>query len=105
MTEPLADPLWRNATDLCCDLQRGTIAATTLWKCLRAYQALNLRLNALVDMMPQGKPWPWLQPQMRYPLPSAAATRTANGTQGCRRGQRFYTSWGYPGFSERRNKG
>lgn len=102
MTEPLADPLWRNATDLCRDLQRGTIAATTLMENVYArIAALNPRLNALVDLIPQEQ--------------AMALAATADAVPSAERGplhglpmapkdavavKGFSTSWGYPGFSE-----
>ena len=102
MTEPLADPLWRNATDLCRDLQRGTIAATTLMENVYArIAALNPRLNALVDLMPQEQAMALAATADAVPIAERGplhglpmAPKDAVAVKG------FSTSWGYPGFSE-----
>ena len=72
MTEPLADPLWRNATDLCRDLQGHYRSDDPDGKCLRAYRGAKSKVERTGRSdAAKSKPWPWLQPQMPYPLPSA----------------------------------
>lgn len=102
MTEPLVDPLWRNATDLCRDLQRGTIAATTLMENVYArIAALNPRLNALVDLIPQEQAMALAATADAVPIAERGplhglpmAPKDAVAVKG------FTTSWGYRGFSE-----
>ena len=54
MTEPLPAPLWSDATDLCRDLQQGTVTATAVMVNVYArIAALTPALNALVSLIPK----------------------------------------------------
>ena len=101
MTEPLVDPLWRNATDLAVTYKEA-IAATTLMENVYArIAALNPRLNALVDLMPQEQAMALAATADVVPIAERGplhglpmAPKDAVAVKG------FSTSWGYPGFSE-----
>ena len=53
-TEPLPAPLWSDATELCRDLQQGSVTATAVMdNVYTRIAALNPALNALVSLIPK----------------------------------------------------
>ena len=102
MTEPLPAPLWTDATDLCRDLQQGTVTATAIMdNVYTRIAALNPALNALVSLIPKEQAMTLAAAAdavpiaLRGPLHGIPmAPKDAVAVRG------FSTTWGYASFAE-----
>ena len=102
MTEPLPAPLWSDATDLCRDLQQGTVTATAVMDNVYArIAALNPALNALVSLIPKEQAMTLAAAADAVPIAQRGplhgipmAPKDAVAVRG------FSTSWGYASFAE-----
>ena len=77
-----------------------------LWKCLRAYHGLKSKVERAGRLMPQEQAMALAATADAVPIAERGplhglpmAPKDAVAVKG------FSTSWGYPGFSGRRNKG
>jgi len=102
MTEPLPAPLWTDATDLCRDLQQGTVTATAIMdNVYTRIAALNPALNALVSLIPKEQAMTLAAAADAVPIAQRGplhgipmAPKDAVAVRG------FSTTWGYASFAE-----
>lgn len=104
MSNTIPKPLWQDATSLCRDLQRGVVSTTDLMaNVYDRIDALNPKLNALVDLLPRDEAIALATVADAVPIAERGplhglpmAPKDAVAVKG------FATSWGFPGFAEKK---